>query len=147
MNQLVAQGLLKKRGYNLRVVNNGAAAVAEYLRAPSAIQLILMDCEMPEMDGFEATRQIRQLEQRQHLPAVPIIALTAHIFDEYRQQGQAAGMDDFIGKPLDSQLLYDTLERFLPKSQSPRVWSLLPSPGAEEAPPMLIPKPCWKPTP
>ena len=118
MNQLVAQGLLKKRGYNLRVVNNGAAAVAEYLRAPSAIQLILMDCEMPEMDGFEATRQIRQLEQRQHLPAVPIIALTAHIFDEYRQQGQAAGMDDFIGKPLDSQLLFSTLERFLPLSQS-----------------------------
>ncbi|MFZ3024317.1 7TM-DISM domain-containing protein [Pseudomonas sp.] len=119
VNQLVAQGLLKKRGYNLRVVNNGAAAVAEYLRAPSAIQLILMDCEMPEMDGFEATRQIRQLEQRQHLPAVPIIALTAHIFDEYRQQGQAAGMDDFIGKPLDSQLLYDTLERFLPEVTEP----------------------------
>ena len=119
VKQLVAQGLLKKRGYNLRVVNNGAAAVAEYLRAPSAIQLILMDCEMPEMDGFEATRQIRQLEQRQHLPAVPIIALTAHIFDEYRQQGQAAGMDDFIGKPLDSQLLYDTLERFLPEVTEP----------------------------
>jgi CheY-like chemotaxis protein len=68
------------------------------------------------MDGFEATRQIRQLEQRQHLPAVPIIALTAHIFNEYRQQGQEAGMDDFIGKPLDSQLLYDTLERFLPEA-------------------------------
>lgn len=116
VNQLVAQGLLKKRGYNVRTVNTGAAAVAEYLRAPSAIQLILMDCEMPEMDGFEATRQIRQLEQRQHLRAVPIIALTAHIFDEYRQQGQAAGMDDFIGKPLDSQLLYDTLERFLPEA-------------------------------
>ena len=118
VNQLVAQGLLKKHGYNLRVVNNGVAAVAEYQRAPSAIQLILMDCEMPEMDGFEATRQIRRLEQQQRLPAVPIIALTAHIFDEYRQQGQAAGMDDFIGKPLDSQLLFSTLERFLPLSQS-----------------------------
>ena len=65
------------------------------------------------------SNQIRQLEQRQHLPAVPIIALTAHIFDEYRQQGQAAGMDDFIGKPLDSQLLYDTLERFLPEVMEP----------------------------
>ncbi len=119
VNQLVAQGLLKQRGYNLRVVNNGVAAVAEYLRAPSAIQLVLMDCEMPEMDGFEATRRIRQLEQQLHLPAVPIIALTAHIFDEYRQQGMAAGMDDFIGKPLDSQLLFDTLERFLPEAAQP----------------------------
>ena len=104
---------LKKRGYNLRVVNNGAAAVAEYLRAPSAIQLILMDCEMPEMDGFEATRQIRRLERNRQLAAVPIIALTAHILEEHRQHGLDAGMDDFLGKPLDSALLYSTLERHL----------------------------------
>ena len=116
VNQMVAQGLLKKRGYRLRVVNNGALALTEYLRAPAAIQLILMDCEMPEMDGFEATRQIRQWERSQGLPAVPIIALTAHIFDEYRQRGMDAGMQDFIGKPLDVQLLYSTLEQFLPPS-------------------------------
>ena len=113
VNQLVAQGLLKKRGYNPRVVNNGAAAVAEYRRAPSAIKLILMDCEMPEMDGFEATRQIRLFEQLQGLPAVPIIALTAHVFEQYQQLGLAAGMDDFIGKPLDSQLLFERIEHYL----------------------------------
>ncbi|MDO9323082.1 MAG: 7TM diverse intracellular signaling domain-containing protein [Pseudomonas sp.] len=113
VNQLVAQGLLKKRGYNPRVVNNGAAAVAEYRRSPSSIELILMDCEMPEMDGFEATRQIRLFEQMQHLPAVPIIALTAHVFEQYQQLGVAAGMDDFIGKPLDSQLLFERIEHFL----------------------------------
>ena len=113
VNQLVAQGLLKKRGYNPRVVNNGAAAVAEYRRSPHTIKLILMDCEMPEMDGFEATRQIRLFEQMQHLPAVPIIALTAHVFEQYQQLGMAAGMDDFIGKPLDSQLLFERIEHFL----------------------------------
>jgi two-component system, sensor histidine kinase RetS len=112
VNQLVAQGLLKKHGYTPRVVNNGAAAVAEYRRAPNSIKLILMDCEMPEMDGFEATRQIRLFEQLQDLPAVPIIALTAHVFEQYQQLGVAAGMNDFIGKPLDSQLLADRLEHF-----------------------------------
>ncbi|CAD5109301.1 hybrid sensor histidine kinase/response regulator [Zestomonas carbonaria] len=113
VNQLVVQGFLKKRGYQMRLVGNGHAALEEYQRAPEAIQLILMDCEMPEMDGFEATRQIRRLEQRLRLSPVPIVALTAHILDEHRQQGIEAGMDDFLGKPLDGALLYATLDRFL----------------------------------
>ncbi|RMH86709.1 hybrid sensor histidine kinase/response regulator [Pseudomonas sp. AOB-7] len=113
VNQLVVQGFLKKRGYSVRLVTDGQAAVAEYGRDPGAIQLILMDCEMPLMDGFEATRQIRRLERSQQLAAVPIVALTAHILDEHRQHGLDAGMDDFLGKPLDSGLLYSTLERFL----------------------------------
>lgn len=113
VNQLVVQGFLKKRGYCVRLVTTGLAAVAEYNRDPASIQLILMDCEMPEMDGFEATRQIRKLEHSKRLPAVPIIALTAHILDEHREQGAQAGMDDFLGKPLDCQLLYATLDRYL----------------------------------
>jgi two-component system, sensor histidine kinase RetS len=117
VNQLVAQGLLKKHGYNPRVVNNGASAVAEYRRSPSTIKLILMDCEMPEMDGFEATREIRLFEQRQGLPAVPIIALSAHVFEQYQQLGVAAGMNDFIGKPLDGQLLVERIEYFLQRQE------------------------------
>ncbi|MCY1506041.1 Sensor histidine kinase RcsC [compost metagenome] len=113
VNQMVVQGFLQKRGYQVRLVNNGRAALEEYRRAPENIQLILMDCEMPEMDGFEATRQIRRVEQQQRLGAVPIVALTAHILDEHRQQGLDAGMDDFLGKPLESAQLYATLERFL----------------------------------
>lgn len=109
----MVQGFLKKRGYSVRLVTDGQAAVDEYSRDPAAVQLILMDCEMPVMDGFEATRQIRRLEHSQQLGAVPIIALTAHILDEHRQHGMEAGMDDFLGKPLDSKLLYSTLERFL----------------------------------
>ncbi|MGH8355031.1 MAG: 7TM diverse intracellular signaling domain-containing protein, partial [Pseudomonas sp.] len=113
VNQLVVQGFLKKRGYSIRIVTNGVCAVSEYQRDPAAIALILMDCEMPEMDGFEATRQIRRLERSQRLPAVPIIALTAHILDEHRQDGSAAGMDEFIGKPLDCNQLYATLDQYL----------------------------------
>ncbi|MBD9481806.1 response regulator [Pseudomonas sp. PDM14] len=113
VNQLVVQGFLKKRGYNVRLVTNGLAAVSEYNRDPGSIQLILMDCEMPEMDGFEATRQIRRIERNRQLPTVPIIALTAHILEEHRQHGSESGMDDFLGKPLDCQLLYATLDRYL----------------------------------
>lgn len=113
VNQLVVQGFLKKRGYSVRLVTDGQAAVDEYARDPAAVHLILMDCEMPVMDGFEATRQIRRLERSRQLAAVPIIALTAHILEEHRQHGLDAGMDDFLGKPLDSGLLYSTLERHL----------------------------------
>lgn len=119
VNQLVVQGFLKKRGYNVRLVTNGLAALNEYQRDPSATQLILMDCEMPEMDGFEATRQIRRLERQHNLPAVPIIALTAHILDEHRQHGVESGMNDFLGKPLDSAKLYSTLEIYLQPAEPP----------------------------
>jgi signal transduction histidine kinase len=114
VNQLVVQGLLKKRGYSVRLVSNGLAALYEYQRDPSATQLILMDCEMPKMDGFEATRQIRRFEQQLNLSAVPIIALTAHILDEHRQHSRESGMNDFLGKPLDSAKLYHTLDAYLP---------------------------------
>ncbi len=113
VNQLVIQGFLGKRGYQVRLVTNGLNAVEEFRRAPQRYQLILMDCEMPEMDGFEATRQIRQFEQQQGLPPVPVIALTAHIFDEHRDEGQRAGMNEFLGKPVDRVQLYTTLDRYL----------------------------------
>jgi len=116
VNQLVVQGFLKKRGYNVRLVGTGLAALNEYQRAPQATQLILMDCEMPEMDGFEATRQIRRFERQHKLPGVPIVALTAHILDEHRQNGADAGMNDFLGKPIDSAKLYATLDAFLARA-------------------------------
>lgn len=113
VNQQVVQGLLKSRGYQVRLVGDGQSVVDEYRRNPSAIQLILMDYEMPELDGLEATRQIRRLEYNKQLPAVPIIALTAHILDEHRQQSLQAGMNDFLGKPLDSQQLFALLDHYL----------------------------------
>ncbi len=113
VNQLVIQGFLGKRGYQVRLVTNGRNAVEEFRRAPQRYQLVLMDCEMPEMDGFEATRQIRQFEQQQGLLPVPVIALTAHIFEEHREEGLRAGMNEFLGKPVDRVQLYATLDRYL----------------------------------
>ena len=113
VNQLVVKGFLQRRGYRMRITVNGREALAEYQRSPQSYQLILMDCEMPEMDGYEATRQIRGFEAAQQLPAVPIVALTAHILAEHRAQGLAAGMNDFLGKPLDCQQLYATLDGLL----------------------------------
>lgn len=113
VNQLVVQELLKKRGYHVCLAGNGAEAVAEYHRSPGSIQMILMDCEMPEMDGFEATLQIRLLERLRKWPPVPIIALTAHTLDEHREYGFEVGMNDFLGKPVDKQLLHATVERYL----------------------------------
>ncbi|MCQ4261940.1 hybrid sensor histidine kinase/response regulator [Stutzerimonas stutzeri] len=113
VNQMVVRGLLKKRGYAVQLADNGRQAVDLYRRDPGAVQLILMDCEMPEVDGFEASRQIRKLEADRQLQAVPIIAVTAHVLAEHRQRGLDSGMDEFIGKPLESQQLYACLDSYL----------------------------------
>jgi len=113
VSQMVVSSLLRKRGYEVMVADNGRRAVAAYRDNPARVHLILMDCEMPEMDGFEASRQIRRYEAELGLPPVPIVALTAHVLEEHRRQGSDAGMNDFIGKPLDSEQLYACLDRFL----------------------------------
>ena len=118
VNQLVIQGLLKQQGYSARIVGNGLEAVQEYRRDPGAYQLILMDCEMPQMDGLNATREIRAFEQAQQLPAIPVIALTALHLDDQRQPGLDAGINDFLAKPIDSQLLYRSLEHHLNSPQN-----------------------------
>ncbi len=116
VSQMVVSGLLRKRGYEVTVVDNGLRAVKTYCEAPDAVQLVLMDCEMPELDGFDASRQIRRFEDDRGLAAVPIVAITAHVLDGHRQQGRDAGMNDFIGKPLESAQLYACLDRFLDDS-------------------------------
>nr|WP_250646490.1 hybrid sensor histidine kinase/response regulator [Pseudomonas oligotrophica] len=113
VNQMVLRGLLHKRGYDVRLVEDGAAAVRLYRRDPGAIQLILMDCEMPELDGYEASSQIRALEIERGLPRVPILAVTAHPRDEQQRRGSAAGMDGFVAKPLVADDLYACLDRHL----------------------------------
>lgn len=117
INQLVIQGLLRKRGYSTDTVNNGKQAVDQYCSAPQAYDLILMDCEMPELDGFEATQRIRAFEQQQQLPSTPIIAITAHLFNKQIKHSLDCGMNDFIGKPIDATLLYAMLEQYLPQAQ------------------------------
>ncbi len=113
VNQLVAEEYLSSFGCNVDVVSNGLEALAAFER--KAYDLILMDCDMPEMDGFEATKTLRQMkldENRQQ--STPIIALTALAFEGDRERCTAAGMDDFLGKPFDPKDLQAMLKRWLP---------------------------------
>ncbi|WP_121256164.1 hybrid sensor histidine kinase/response regulator [Nocardioides ferulae] len=110
VNQLVAEGVLRRLGYDVDLAEDGAQAVAAHARDPDAYAVILMDCQMPVMDGYDATRAIRaaQGEGRR----VPIVAMTAAASSEERQRCLAAGMDDFLAKPIDVQRVAETLERW-----------------------------------
>ncbi len=135
VNQQVAVFMLQARGYQVDVVGNGSEALDGLARA--AYDLILMDCQMPEMDGFEATAQIRQREgSARH---TPIIALTAHALRGERERCIAAGMDDYIAKPIVPDVLYATLRRWLPRATAPASAETL-SP-ATEPPPAAPPPP------
>ncbi|MEH6564904.1 MAG: 7TM-DISM domain-containing protein [Halopseudomonas sp.] len=119
VNQLVVRTLLEKMGFSIEMATNGAEALAAYREDPARYDLILMDCEMPIMDGFEATRRIRAHEQRDHLVRTPIVALTAHILDSHRLEGMAAGMDDYLAKPVQRDTLFHSLDRLIRLKQTP----------------------------
>lgn len=108
-NQLVAKAMLERFKCNITLANDGLEALE--LFSTQAFDLILMDCQMPEMDGYEATFQIRELEtQGTH---TPIVALTANKQSADREQCIAAGMDDFMAKPLTLMSLKNTLQRWI----------------------------------
>jgi signal transduction histidine kinase/DNA-binding response OmpR family regulator len=110
VNQKVAVRFLEKLQYRVDVVADGRAAISAW--RSGNYDVILMDCQMPEIDGYEATREIRRLEQA---PAhIPIIALTAHAMNGAADECLAAGMDDYLSKPIDRELLAACLERHLP---------------------------------
>jgi two-component system sensor histidine kinase/response regulator len=112
INQQVALGILQIQAYSVTVVNNGKEAVDAY--AQGEFDLILMDCHMPEMDGFEATREIRARERAASAKRTPIIALTANAMAHDREECLNAGMDDHLAKPFSMQTLQDMLERWMP---------------------------------
>jgi signal transduction histidine kinase/DNA-binding response OmpR family regulator len=112
VNQKVATKLLEKLGYAVDVVSNGQAAVDAW--RGGRFDLILMDCQMPVLDGFEATRAIRDLEGGQG--RIPIVALTANAMKSDEEKCRAAGMDGFIPKPIDRVRFTDCLERLLSPS-------------------------------
>jgi two-component system sensor histidine kinase/response regulator len=109
INQKVAVGLLKRLGYHAEVADSGAKAL--HALESTTYALVLMDCQMPGMDGLEATRLLRRRE-----PAgthVPVIAMTGHAADEDRQRCLDAGMDDYLTKPIMIDELRSVLARWL----------------------------------
>jgi CheY-like chemotaxis protein len=115
INREIVQTLLEPSGVGMDMAENGTVAVEKYADDPGRYDLILMDMQMPEMDGLEATRRIRKLDDpRARL--VPIIAMTANVFREDIERCLDAGMDDHLGKPLDFADLVEKLKRYLPKT-------------------------------
>lgn len=128
VNQVVIKGMLAKVQGKPVITANGLEAVAAVKAAGQPFDLILMDCEMPELDGYDATRQIREYERLSALPATPIVALTAHALGEHRDAVFECGMNYYLSKPMtfdglagmltqlglmDSANRYQTLSRII----------------------------------
>ncbi len=122
INQEVAINILKSAGYRVAVARNGKEAVQQVQNR--SYDLILMDCQMPEMDGYEATRVIRGMERDRSVAAsgasrIPIIALTANALAQDRQRCLDAGMDDHVAKPLERKPFLEVIQRHLMNLASP----------------------------
>ena len=109
LNQEIATAILTEAGFTVEVASNGRIAV-DMLKAsqPGYYNLVLMDVQMPIMNGYTATRAIRDLENRE-LASVPILAMTANAFEEDRRDALRAGMNGHIAKPIDIKKLLQTL--------------------------------------
>ncbi len=111
VNQLVAVSMLKNLGFSSDVVANGREAVEAVLHKQYA--MVLMDCQMPDMDGYEATRRIRAQEATHHDAHLPIIALTASVLREEQDHCLRVGMDDWLAKPIKKDTLGDALAKWM----------------------------------
>jgi CheY-like chemotaxis protein len=121
VNQKLAVRMLMRQGYTVVVVNNGREALTALDREP--FDAVLMDVQMPEMSGFEATAAIRQRE-RETDRHVPIIAMTAHAMQGDRERCLEAGMDRYVSKPIRAQELYETIEQLLESAPVPQAYTL-----------------------
>ena len=113
VNQMVIRELLKPLVEQLDMASNGVEAVHLFSKCPACYDYVLMDCEMPEMDGYEATRRIREFERKHGIKPVKIVALTAHAFEEFKDRAFKAGMNAHLPKPLNRALLTSFFEEDL----------------------------------
>ena len=127
INRQVAFAIARKLGYQADVVNNGAEAIQALQGAD--YDIVLMDCEMPTMDGYETSRNIRLLSKGAR---IPIIALTAHALPGERAKCIAAGMNDYLSKPIEPAQLAAVLEKFLPCLDGPVSLTGGSTPAAQE---------------
>jgi PAS domain S-box-containing protein len=116
-NQKFIRRLLEKRGHRATIVTNGNEAVSSF--SAGTYDLILMDVQMPEMDGFEATAKIRDIEKGRG-GHIPIIALTAHAIKGDRERCLAAGMDGYVPKPISPDALFDAISALVPRTDTPQ---------------------------
>ncbi|MDH3342445.1 MAG: ATP-binding protein, partial [Gammaproteobacteria bacterium] len=121
VNQMVARKMLEKVGLESTLAENGIEAL-ECLKQDK-FNAVLMDCQMPEMDGFEATRLWREYETRSHCGHIPIIAMTANVMEGDKERCLLAGMDDYLGKPVRQAELAKVLKRWI-KSEKPSAQAL-----------------------
>ena len=113
LNQEIATAILEDAGFSIDIAGNGKIAVDMLEKSkPGYYQLILMDVQMPEMDGYEASKRIRALKDEK-LSSIPIFAMTANAFEEDKQEALKSGMDGHIAKPIDIEKLFDTLSMAL----------------------------------
>ncbi|MGK5073219.1 response regulator [Janthinobacterium sp. ZB1P44] len=132
INQEIALAMLEDTGYEATTADNGRRALALWERYP--FDVILMDCQMPEMDGFEATRQLRRMEAQQGRSRTPIIALTANAILGDRELCLEAGMDDYLAKPYTRAALLAVLARWRPSAAAETVETAEETVPAQAAP-------------
>ncbi len=118
-NQIVVEGMLELLGCQVDIAEDGMEAVKAY--AEEHYDLVLMDCQMPELDGYGATKKIRVIEEKRHISRVPIVALTAHVMSGDKEECIHAGMDDHLGKPLQLKALLRVMKKWLPDSAGKKI--------------------------
>lgn len=115
LNRKLAQFILTKAGCLVDFAESGHEAVEKYAAAPKNFDLIFMDVQMPDMDGRETTRKIREIEQQWPGEKVPIVAMTADIMEDDREKCLEAGMNDYISKPIRQDVVFKMLKKWLPR--------------------------------
>ncbi len=111
VNQLVIDSILRSLGIHATLLDHGGQALEHAMQTPGGWDVIFMDCEMPVMDGYQATREIRQFEADREVDPSWIIALSAHATNDYVQKAREAGVDDYLSKPVSRDQVMEALQR------------------------------------
>ncbi|MDD9304839.1 MAG: response regulator [Desulfobacter sp.] len=118
VNQKLAMLMMTRAGYQVEVAGNGQEALSAYRAVPSKFDLVLMDINMPVMDGFEACQRIRFYEKEKELNPVPVLALTANVLDDFKQRCKAVGMNDFLTKPIKREVVFSAIQKWVRQPDS-----------------------------